>query len=77
MNGAGGSFVAHFYEADHAFFNDERPAVYSAASAQLAWERTLDFLREEVQMRRHSALGPRRSATADRAKVPCGHARGS
>jgi len=34
----------HRYPADHAFFNDQRPEVFDAASAQLAWQRTLDFL---------------------------------
>ncbi|MCX2861525.1 dienelactone hydrolase family protein [Paucibacter sp. PLA-PC-4] len=34
----------HRYPADHAFFNDQRPEVFDAASAQLAWRRTLDFL---------------------------------
>ncbi|MGS0756408.1 dienelactone hydrolase family protein [Roseateles sp. GG27B] len=31
------------YPANHAFFNDTRPDVYDAASAQLAWDRTLAF----------------------------------
>lgn len=42
---AGKHVEAHFYEADHAFFNDQRPAVYNAEAAKLAWERTLAFLR--------------------------------
>jgi carboxymethylenebutenolidase len=29
---------------DHAFFNEDRPAVYDAASAELLWERTVTFL---------------------------------
>ena len=44
----GGRIEAHFYDADHAFFNDTRPTVYDRASATLAWSRTLDFLREQV-----------------------------
>jgi len=32
----------------HAFFNDERPEVYDAAAADLAWQRTLEFFREHV-----------------------------
>lgn len=46
---AGGSFVAHFYDAGHAFFNDTRPQVYSKRDAELAWERTLAFLKEKVR----------------------------
>lgn len=36
------------YDAQHAFFNDTRPEVYSAENAKLAWERTLKFLRAEL-----------------------------
>jgi carboxymethylenebutenolidase len=32
-------------DADHAFFNDQRPEVYDRSSAGLAWRRTLDLLR--------------------------------
>ena len=39
----GGSIEAHFYDADHAFFNDTRPELYNAEAAGLAWERTLGF----------------------------------
>jgi carboxymethylenebutenolidase len=39
---------AHFYEADHAFFNDTRPEVYDAGHAEAAWERTLAFFREHL-----------------------------
>lgn len=42
---AGKEVEAHFYEADHAFFNDTRPTVYDAEAARLAWERTLGFVR--------------------------------
>ena len=39
----------HIYEnADHAFFNDERPEVYNAAAAADAWRRTVSFLREHL-----------------------------
>jgi carboxymethylenebutenolidase len=46
---AGGSFTLHFYEADHAFFNDSRPTVYSETNAKLAWDRTLAFLKDNVK----------------------------
>jgi carboxymethylenebutenolidase len=45
VNQTGGQFEAHYYEADHAFFNDTRPQVYHPEAARLAWERTLAFLR--------------------------------
>ncbi len=42
----GKSVELHIYDnTDHAFFNDDRPEVYKREAAQLAWERTLDFLR--------------------------------
>ncbi len=45
----GKSVEVHVYEgADHAFFNDTRPEVFDAEAAQLAWERTLDFLRSHL-----------------------------
>lgn len=45
---AGGSVEAHYYSADHAFFNDTRPTVYDPESARTAWDRTLGFLRAHV-----------------------------
>lgn len=35
--------------ADHAFFNDTRPEVYSAADAADAWQRMLIFFRQQLQ----------------------------
>jgi carboxymethylenebutenolidase len=34
----------HRYDAQHAFFNDTRPTVYSKTDAELAWKRTVAFL---------------------------------
>ena len=48
VTAAGGSIEAHFYDCDHAFFNDTRPTVYNKASAEQAWQRTLSFLREHL-----------------------------
>jgi carboxymethylenebutenolidase len=33
---------------DHAFFNDERPAVYNAEASADAWKRTIEFLRKHL-----------------------------
>ena len=49
VQGAEKEIEAHFYDADHAFFNDTRPEVYDKESAELAWERSLEFLREHVR----------------------------
>ena len=39
----------HIYEnADHAFFNDERPEVFKPDAAADAWRRTVSFLREHL-----------------------------
>lgn len=46
---AGKSFEAHFYDAGHAFFNDTRPEAFDEPSADLAWQRTLTFLRSHLQ----------------------------
>jgi carboxymethylenebutenolidase len=40
----------HIYpEADHAFFNDERPEVYDEEAARDAWRRTIAFFRQELK----------------------------
>jgi carboxymethylenebutenolidase len=46
---AGKDITAHFYDTQHAFFNDTRPEVYDAEAARLAWTRTLAFLREHAE----------------------------
>jgi carboxymethylenebutenolidase len=35
---------AHFYDADHAFFNDTRPEVHDPGAADEAWTRSVSFL---------------------------------
>jgi carboxymethylenebutenolidase len=46
---SGKSIDAHFYDADHAFFNDTRPEVHNREAAALAWTRTLGFLRQHLK----------------------------
>jgi carboxymethylenebutenolidase len=41
---AGRSFELHLYDAGHAFMREADASVYHAASAALAWERTVAFL---------------------------------
>lgn len=48
IGAAGGTIEAHYYDSDHAFFNDTRPTVFDREAAQLAWERTLRFLKERA-----------------------------
>ncbi|NVJ04142.1 dienelactone hydrolase family protein [Myxococcus sp. AM001] len=38
----------HRYDAQHAFFNDTRPEVYSPDNAAKAWQRTVDFLHAKL-----------------------------
>jgi carboxymethylenebutenolidase len=45
---AGKTIEAHFYDAGHAFFNDTRPDAYDKEAADLAWSRTLAFLRTNL-----------------------------
>ena len=47
---AGGNATAYDYAGTkHAFFNEDRPEVFDADAAALAWTRTLDFLRASVK----------------------------
>jgi carboxymethylenebutenolidase len=39
----------HVYDADHAFVNDTRPEVYNAAAAKLAWDRSVEFLKQHLR----------------------------
>ncbi len=46
IGAAGGTVTIYDYPGSvHAFFNDDRPEVYQAANATLAWDRTLAALR--------------------------------
>jgi carboxymethylenebutenolidase len=45
---AGKTVEAYFYDAGHAFFNDTRAEAYSKADADLAWQRTTEFLRKAL-----------------------------
>jgi len=49
LKSLGKSAEIHVYDnADHAFFNDERPEVYNPDAAADAWQRTVRFLREHL-----------------------------
>jgi carboxymethylenebutenolidase len=38
----------HRYAAGHAFSNWDAPSMYDEPAAELAWSRTIDFLREHL-----------------------------
>jgi carboxymethylenebutenolidase len=38
----------HWYDADHAFFNDTRPEVHNPEAAQRSWELTVQFLHRHL-----------------------------
>ncbi len=45
----GKSAEVHIYpDADHAFFNDQRPDVYNAKAAEDAWKRTIQFFAKNL-----------------------------
>jgi carboxymethylenebutenolidase len=49
LNELGKPNEMHIYgDADHAFFNDQRPEVYNEADAADAWRRTIDFFRANL-----------------------------
>ncbi|MFM8320285.1 MAG: dienelactone hydrolase family protein [Chloroflexota bacterium] len=49
MQQAGRETAFHFYPATgHWFFEDNRPDAYNPAAAELAWERTLQFLAQKL-----------------------------
>ncbi len=50
LTALGKRHTLHTYpDAQHAFFNDERPEVHDAAAAADAWARTLQFFRRELK----------------------------
>jgi carboxymethylenebutenolidase len=49
LKGLGKSVEMHIYpNVGHAFFNDTRPEVYDARSAEDAWRRTVEFLAKNL-----------------------------
>lgn len=48
MTAAGNPPDIYSYAADHAFFNKTRPEVYDAEAADLAWSRTIAFLKAKM-----------------------------
>src|SRR5690606_32786737 len=51
MRTAGRTPDIHHYPAQHAFFNEARPEVFDAESAELAWQRAIGFLRQHLSGR--------------------------
>lgn len=46
---SGSEVVFHYYDAPHAFHNDENPSGnYRPEAARLAWDRAVDFLRQNI-----------------------------
>ncbi len=49
LQAAGTRYRMHMYEGvNHAFHNDTSPSRYNEDAAQLAWDRTIEFLRAEL-----------------------------
>jgi carboxymethylenebutenolidase len=57
MEAAGKHVESYFYDAEHAFFNDARPKVYSRADATEAWKRTIEFFNRRLSFDRELAGG--------------------
>jgi carboxymethylenebutenolidase len=50
LNTTNGDHSVFIYpNAGHAFANEDRPDAYNEEAAELAWERTMEFLAREVQ----------------------------
>jgi carboxymethylenebutenolidase len=48
LKAAGKTFEIYRYDASHAFMNEQRPTVHDRAAAELAWDRTLAFLKKHI-----------------------------
>jgi carboxymethylenebutenolidase len=48
IRAAGKEVEAFWYDAGHAFMNDQRPAVHDPENARLAWSRMVEFLRRTL-----------------------------
>lgn len=48
LRDAGTTYELYRYEAQHAFFNEERPDVYDAQAAGQSWQRSLAFLKAHL-----------------------------
>ncbi len=48
---AGKPVEFHWYEGQHAFFNDTRPEAHNPDASQLSWDRTLAFFRQQLVAR--------------------------
>jgi carboxymethylenebutenolidase len=48
VDASGGSMQLEVYDAGHAFMNDTRPEAYDEASAKLAWQRSVEFLKKHL-----------------------------
>ncbi|MEO7328946.1 MAG: dienelactone hydrolase family protein [Minicystis sp.] len=46
----GGAMTLHVYDAEHAFMNDTRPEVYNPEAAKLAWQRSVAFLHQHLDL---------------------------
>jgi carboxymethylenebutenolidase len=49
LHATGVSVESFWYDAGHAFFNDDRPQVHNEDAARLSWDRTLAFLGEHLR----------------------------
>ncbi|MEE8435383.1 MAG: dienelactone hydrolase family protein [bacterium] len=48
LNSAGIQHTLHRYDAQHGFFNEQRPEVHDAVASKDAWERSLAFLQDNL-----------------------------